>query len=70
MDPIACLKECMDILDALCISSSSEDKIRLMEKLLVYSNWRMKGGFNPPDVQMIGRSHDGDWWMGWMMDQL
>ena len=70
MDPVACLKECVDLFDAFCISEDREDKITLMEKLLEYSCWRAKGGLNPPNVDMIGRTRDGDSWFAWMMDQL
>lgn len=70
MDPIACLKECIDLFDVFCISEDREDKIALMEKLLEYSCWRAKGGLNPPHVMFYGSCHDGDHWMGWIIDQL
>lgn len=70
MDPIACIKECIDLFDTFVISEDKEDKITLMEKLLEYSNWRYKSGFNPPNVEALGRSRDGDSWMAWILDQL
>ena len=70
MDPVACMLDSLKLFSKFIISGNREYKINLLMFLGHYSNWRLKGGFNPPDIEYGDKTMSGDEWFDHIMNTL